>query len=64
MESDLLTIMISYYKSWKVIGLHPFSAVLFTGGYALREYGAYYYLYSPPVLIIFVVSQVLIYVCP
>ena len=55
---------ISYYRSWKMIGLHPVCAVLFTGGYALREYGAHHYLYNTQVLIIFVVSQVLIYVCP
>lgn len=64
--SDLLTRMFSYYKAWKVIGLHPLCALLFTVGYALREYGAYHYLYEDnnTTLIIFVVSQVLIYVCP
>lgn len=36
-------------------------------GYALREYGAYNYLYredSSSPLILFVLSQVFIYVCP
>lgn len=55
----------SRYKSWKLIGLHPLCAVLFTAGYALREYGAYNYIYvNNTVLIIFVLSQVFVYVCP
>ncbi|KAI1753237.1 putative RTA1 domain protein [Xylaria castorea] len=53
------------YKCWKLIGLQPFCAVLFTAGYALREYGAYNYIYTgTPVLIGFILSQVFIYVCP
>ena len=55
------------YKAWKLIGLHPLCAFLFTLGYALREYGSYNYLYSPTsssALIIFVLSQVFIYICP
>lgn len=56
----------SRYKAWKLIGLHPLCAVLLTAGYALREYGAFNYMYDPgtPNLIIFVLSQVLIFVCP
>lgn len=55
------------YKAWKLVGLHPICAVLFTAGYALREYGAYNYLYDRATklpLIIFVLSQVFIYICP
>ncbi|KAI0402891.1 putative RTA1 domain protein [Xylaria palmicola] len=53
------------YKCWKLVGLHPLCALLFTAGYALREYGAYNYIYTGTnVLIIFVLSQVFIYVCP
>ncbi|QUC17467.1 uncharacterized protein UV8b_01708 [Ustilaginoidea virens] len=52
------------YKSFKLVGLHPFCAVLFTAGYALREYASKNYLYSDRNLIIFIVSQVLIYICP
>lgn len=65
-KSELLLRMFSYHKAWKILGLHPLCALLFTAGYALREYGAYNYLYehNNTTLIIFVVSQVLIYVCP
>ncbi|KAL4993222.1 hypothetical protein BDV10DRAFT_179520 [Aspergillus recurvatus] len=55
------------YKSWRLFGLHPLCGVLFTVGYALREYGAYNYLYDEEdrtVLIAFVLSQVFVYVCP
>jgi hypothetical protein len=41
--------------------------VLFTAGYALREYGTYNYIYSVTTkvpLILFIFSQVFIYVCP
>lgn len=58
---------ISRYKAWKLVGLHPVCAVLFTVGYALREYGSYNYLYDVTTnlpLIIFVLSQVFIFVCP
>ncbi|KAK3369817.1 hypothetical protein B0H63DRAFT_497103 [Podospora didyma] len=54
-----------HYKSWKLIGLHPVCAVVFTAGYALREYGAYgNYLYSTRNLLIYIFSQVSIYICP
>ncbi|KAL2264436.1 hypothetical protein VTK26DRAFT_1 [Humicola hyalothermophila] len=56
-----------HYKAWRLLGLHPLCAVLFTAGYALREYGAYNYLYSETdsmPLIMFILSQVFIYVCP
>lgn len=55
------------YKSFKLTWLHLVSACLFTLGYALREYGAFNYLYNPDdetALILFVLSQVFIYVCP
>lgn len=52
------------HKSWRLVGLHPVCGVMFTLGYALREFGAYNYLYSRQNLIIFILSQVFIYVCP
>ncbi|KAK3311561.1 uncharacterized protein B0T15DRAFT_79781 [Chaetomium strumarium] len=55
------------YKAWRLIGLHPVCALLFTVGYALREYGAYNYLFSTTTkvpLSIFIVSQIFIYICP
>ncbi|KAI0440522.1 putative RTA1 domain protein [Xylaria telfairii] len=53
------------YKSWKLVGLHSLCAVLFTAGYALREYGAYNYIYTGSnVLIAYILSQVFIFVCP
>jgi hypothetical protein len=63
-QSELLTHTISHYKLFKLIGLHPFCAVLFTVGYALRVYGAFNYLYSSQTLIIYILSQVFIYICP
>ncbi|KAK4098858.1 hypothetical protein N658DRAFT_454173 [Parathielavia hyrcaniae] len=56
------------YKAWHLIGLHPFCAVLFTAGYALRGYQAQdnylFLLYTKEPLIIFILSQVFIYICP
>ncbi|KAI2622493.1 hypothetical protein GGR54DRAFT_65964 [Hypoxylon sp. NC1633] len=55
------------YKSFELIGLHPLCAVLFTAGYALREYGAYNYMYSFTTkvpLFVFIFSQVFIFICP
>ncbi|KAF2136194.1 uncharacterized protein K452DRAFT_280345 [Aplosporella prunicola CBS 121167] len=53
------------YKAWKLIGLHSFCALCFTAGYALRDYGAFdHYYYSNNNLTIFILSQVLIYICP
>jgi hypothetical protein len=54
----------SRYKSFKLIGLHPLCAVLFTAGYGLREYGAFNFMYSPQTLTIYIVSQVFIFICP
>ncbi|PWI73476.1 RTA1 domain-containing protein [Purpureocillium lilacinum] len=56
-----------HYGSLKLTWLQLVSACLFSLGYALREYGAYNYLYredSSSPLILFVLSQVFIYVCP
>jgi hypothetical protein len=61
---ELLNTADSHYKCFKLIGLHPLCAVLFTAGYALREYGAFNYTYSTKNLIIFILSQVFIYICP
>jgi hypothetical protein len=56
------------YKAWRLIGLHSLCSLLFTAGYALREYQSQdNYLYSETSitpLIIFILSQVFIYVCP
>ncbi|RSM15719.1 hypothetical protein CDV31_004818 [Fusarium ambrosium] len=55
------------YKAWKLVGMHCLCGVLFTAGYAMREYGAYSYLYKTATkmpLIIFITSQVCIYICP
>lgn len=54
----------SRYKAWRMIGLQPMCAVFYTAGYALREYGAFDYLYSTTNLNIYIISQVLIYICP
>lgn len=59
-----LTPKTSRYKSWKLIGLHPFCAILFTAGYALREYGSHNYIYSDQNLIVYILSQVFIFICP
>ncbi|KAI1808219.1 hypothetical protein F4811DRAFT_548957 [Daldinia bambusicola] len=55
------------YQAFKLIGLHPNCAVLFTIGYALREYGAYNYMYSVTTktpLIMYILSQIFIFICP
>ena len=54
----------SHYRAWRMIGLHPMCAIFYTAGYALREYGAFNYLYSTTNLNIYIVSQVMIYICP
>lgn len=67
LQSTILTHAISRYRSWRFVGLHPLCAVLFSLGYALREYGAYKYLYvetDEEPLICFILSQVAIFVCP
>ncbi|KAB5513133.1 putative RTA1 domain protein [Coniochaeta sp. 2T2.1] len=52
------------YKCFRLIGLHPLCAITFTAGYALREVAANNYLYSPAHLIIYIMSQVFIFICP
>ena len=54
----------SHFKCFRVTGLHPLCGSLFTVGFALREYGAFHYLYSRLNLVLYIVSQVFIYVCP
>lgn len=46
------------------MGLHAFCALSFTAGYALREYGAFNYIYNSQRLTVYIMSQVLIYICP
>ncbi|KAJ5329408.1 hypothetical protein N7452_009798 [Penicillium brevicompactum] len=62
-----LTQVCSKYKAWKLNGLHAFVAVLFTAGYAVREAGAFYYIYNKHderSLIFYITNQVLIYIGP
>ncbi|KAK6224398.1 RTA1 domain-containing protein [Colletotrichum tabaci] len=56
-----------HYKAWKLIGLHPFCALLFTLGYALREYGAYNFMYlatDKTPMVLFILSQICIFIGP
>ncbi|RYP51875.1 hypothetical protein DL768_002843 [Monosporascus sp. mg162] len=58
---------IARYKAFELIGLYPVCGVLLAVGYAMREYGAYNYMYSVATdlpLIMFVLSQVFIYIVP
>ncbi|XP_044716969.1 RTA1 like protein [Hirsutella rhossiliensis] len=55
------------YHAVKLTGLHLICAVMFTVGYGLREYGASNYMYENDdmtPLIVFILSQVFVYVCP
>lgn len=54
----------SRYKTFRLAGFHPLCAGILAIGYALREYGSFNYLYTRPNLIIFICSQVFIYICP
>ena len=48
-----------------MIGLQPLCGVAFTLGYALRAYNAFdAYIYTIPNLLIYILSQVFIFVCP
>lgn len=55
-----------------MVGLHPICAAMFALGYALRQVGAYNYSWQTDVegeinntnLIIYVLSQVFVYVAP
>ncbi|KAJ4289138.1 hypothetical protein N0V90_011480 [Kalmusia sp. IMI 367209] len=52
-------------RSWRLIGLQPLCGVAFTLGYALRAYNAFdAYLYTESNLLIYILSQVCIFVCP
>jgi hypothetical protein len=55
------------YKAFKLVGLHSVCGVLFVLGYCLRAVGAHNYIYDPDdsmPLLLFIFSQVFIYVCP
>lgn len=62
----------SRYRCFKMAGLQPFCAALFALGYALREVGAYNYSWQTDIegkvnttnLIIYVLSQVFVFVAP
>lgn len=67
LDGKSLTSITSRYKSWKLMALHPFVAVMFTVGYALREVGAFDYKYdakNSQSLIVYIMNQVLVYVGP
>ena len=55
-------------KSWRLLGLLPLCTVSFAIGYALRAYNAFdAYMYSSSKftnLMVFIMSQVFIYICP
>ncbi|KAJ9305996.1 hypothetical protein DTO217A2_4468 [Paecilomyces variotii] len=53
-----------HFKCFKLTGLHPLCAAMFAAGFALREYGAFHYLYTTRNLIMYIVSLILIYVNP
>ncbi|KAF3765325.1 hypothetical protein M406DRAFT_257698 [Cryphonectria parasitica EP155] len=55
-----------HHKAFRLMGLHPLCALMFALGYALREWGAYNYLYTgtATTLILYILSQVFIYVAP
>lgn len=54
----------SRYNDRHLTGVQAFCAVLYTIAYALREYGAFNYLYSTPNLACFIISEVFIYISP
>lgn len=47
-------------RSWKITGLLPFTAVIFTAGFLTREIGAYHYDDSN----LYIASTILIYMAP
>ncbi|KAL7904285.1 hypothetical protein GGI35DRAFT_490002 [Trichoderma velutinum] len=55
------------YKALKLIGLHSVCAVVFALGFAFREYASYHYIYTGTggtSLIMYILSQVFINICP
>lgn len=64
--------MISRCEAFRLIGLQSLCAFLFTLGYALREVGAYNYSWQTNIegkinvtnLIIYILSQVFVFVAP
>lgn len=60
----------SYYASWKLTGLYAVCALIFTVGYGLRVYGSRHYKFDEDDdddkknLLVFVISQILIYTAP
>ncbi|KAG8625770.1 hypothetical protein KVT40_006171 [Elsinoe batatas] len=52
------------YKCFNLGWLHCICATLFAIGYALREHGAFFYLYNDTTLIIFILSQIFVAICP
>ncbi|EAS36356.3 RTA1 domain-containing protein [Coccidioides immitis RS] len=54
----------SHYKSFKLMGLHLLSCLMLTAGFALREYGAFEYLYTKKNLDVYIASTSMIYMAP
>ncbi|ROT39999.1 hypothetical protein SODALDRAFT_343891 [Sodiomyces alkalinus F11] len=55
------------YNAWRLIGLHPLCGLTLTAGYGLRIWGSYNFLYKVDdvtPLIMFILSQCFIYICP
>ncbi|KAI9369669.1 hypothetical protein BJX61DRAFT_545353 [Aspergillus egyptiacus] len=53
------------YKSWGIIGLHPICAIFFAVGFGFRIYGSLNYMdTSHHALMVYILSQVFIYICP
>ena len=48
------------FKSWRLTGLYPWCAILFTAGFIVREMGAFDY----EDLIKYIISVVLVYAAP
>jgi hypothetical protein len=59
-DFQFLLTVISHYKCWKVTGIFPWAALIFTAGYVLREVGAFNY----GSLDIFISSLVMLYAAP
>lgn len=66
LDGSLMLLLFPYSRqqSWGLLGLHPFCGIMFTAGYALRAYGAFNYIYNDLALLVYILSQVFIYICP
>ncbi|KAB8231215.1 uncharacterized protein BDW43DRAFT_320888 [Aspergillus alliaceus] len=53
-----------HYKCFKLMILHLLCCLMFTAGFALREYGAFHHSYNKPDLYTYIASTALIYMSP